>query len=79
MLSVKQAADALGVSRSLIYDLCALKRIRHERIGVGRGTIRIPQEAIEEYRRTRTVEVAEVTSTVRPHARRSNCDIWTFR
>ena len=61
MLTVKQAAEALGVSPSLVYEICTQKLIRHERIGFGRGTIRISLEAIEEYRRTRTVGVAEAT------------------
>src|SRR5687768_13376909 len=60
MLSVKQAAERLGISVALVYALCAQKRIRHERHGLGRGVIRIPEDAIEEYRRTVTVEPAAV-------------------
>jgi excisionase family DNA binding protein len=56
LLSVREAADALGVSQNLIYALCAKKQIRHERHGLGRGTIRIPEDALEEYRRGVTVE-----------------------
>ncbi len=52
MLSVKQCADRLGVSAALVYALCAARRIRHERHGLGRGTIRVSQEALEEYRRS---------------------------
>jgi excisionase family DNA binding protein len=55
LLSVKEAAELLGVSGGLIYALCARKRIRHERYGLGRGTIKIPEDAIEEYRRSVTV------------------------
>ena len=51
MLTVKQAADQLGVSPSLVYGLCKEGRIRHERHGLGRGTIRIPPDALDEYRR----------------------------
>lgn len=51
MLNVKQAAEQLGISVSLFYALIAAKKIRHERHGLGRGTIRIPPEAIDEYRR----------------------------
>ena len=61
MFTVRQAADALGISPSLMYDLCARKLIRHERIGLGRGTIRVPADAIQEYRRSRTVGVADAT------------------
>lgn len=59
MLTVKQAAFKLGISVSLVYELCAAKKIRHERYGLGRGTIRIPAEALEEYRRSSTVSGSE--------------------
>ncbi len=49
MLSVKQAAEKLGVSVSLTYSLITGRRIRHFRVGNGRGRIRIPEEAIGEY------------------------------
>jgi excisionase family DNA binding protein len=55
MFSVKQAAEKLGISVALVYSLCAARKIRHERHGLGRGTIRIPPEAIEEYRTARTI------------------------
>ncbi len=51
VLSVRAAAERLGVSRSLVYALIAANKIRHERHGLGRGTIRIPEEALEEYRK----------------------------
>lgn len=54
-LTVKQAAEELRVSVSLVYALCAARKLRHERIGLGRGVIRIPPEALDEYRRGRTV------------------------
>lgn len=57
MLNVKQAAEQLRISVSLFYALIAAKKIRHERHGLGRGTIRIPPEAIEEYRQGRTIGV----------------------
>jgi excisionase family DNA binding protein len=50
MLSVKQAAERLGVSAKLVYALCARGKIAHERHGLGRGTIRITEEALEECR-----------------------------
>ncbi len=53
--SVSKAAKELGVSAGTVYGLCAARRIRHERIGLGRGTIRIPEDSIEEYRKTVTV------------------------
>ncbi len=60
-LSVREAADRLGVSTALVYALCARKRIRHERHGLGRGTIKITEDALKEYRQTVTVH-AETTS-----------------
>jgi excisionase family DNA binding protein len=66
MLSVREAAQALGVSAALVYSLCELRRIRHERHGLGRGTIRIPEDALEEYRRSVTVEKAEEAATPPP-------------
>lgn len=52
MLTVKQAAERLRISPALLYALCAAGKIRHERHGLGRGTIRITQEALDEYRKT---------------------------
>ena len=59
LLTVKQAASTLGVSAALIYSLCQMKKLRHERHGLRRGVIRIPEDAIEEYRKTRSVAVME--------------------
>ena len=63
LLTVRQAAETLNVSTSLIYALCASKLLRHERHGIGRGKILIPEDALEEYRRTRTVEVGEAVAS----------------
>jgi excisionase family DNA binding protein len=51
-MTVKQAAQELGISLSLVYALLAAGKIRHERHGLGRGTIRIPREALDEYRKS---------------------------
>lgn len=48
---MKQAAQKLGISASLVYGLCAAGKIRHERHGLGRGCIRITPEALDEYRK----------------------------
>ena len=50
-MTVKEAAAELGVSVSLVYALCSSGAIRHERHGLGRGTIRIPPQALADYRR----------------------------
>jgi excisionase family DNA binding protein len=50
MLTAKQAAERIGgVSVSLVYELCRKRRLRHARIGVGRGRIMIPEDAITEF------------------------------
>ena len=55
MFTVKQAAQELSLSISLVYALVAAGKIRHERHGMGRGVIRIPKEALDEYRKQSTV------------------------
>jgi excisionase family DNA binding protein len=70
VLSVGQAAARLGVSRGLVYGLCAARKIRHERHGVGRGAIRIPEAALHEYRQARTVDVEPEAASVPPPPRK---------
>lgn len=55
MFTVKQTATILTISVASVYALIAARKIRHERFGLGRGTIRIPADAIEEYRRRCTL------------------------
>jgi excisionase family DNA binding protein len=50
LLTVQETAALLGISLAIVYGLCARKLIRHERHGMGRGTIRIPEDALGEYR-----------------------------
>ncbi len=70
MLTVAQAAERLGVSRALIYSLVAARKLRHERIGLKRGVIRIPDDALDEYRLSRQVGVvAEVIPFDKPRTR----------
>lgn len=59
LLTVKETATQIGVSPTLVYALIARRKIRHERHGLGRGTIRIPEDALDEYRRTRAVGVVQ--------------------
>lgn len=54
--TVETAAEELGISLSLMYALVAAKKIRHERHGLRRGTIRIREDDLEAYRRSVTEE-----------------------
>jgi excisionase family DNA binding protein len=54
-MTVKEAAEALGLSVATVYQLIADCKIRHERHGAGRGTIRLTIEALDEYRESVTV------------------------
>ena len=49
MYTVQQVAERLNTSLSLIYALCAQGRLDHLRIGLGRGTIRISDDALQEF------------------------------
>ena len=70
-LSVRQAAERIGISVSLTYALLVRKMIRHERHGLGRGRYVITAEAIEEYRRSRAVGAGESpTAEALTHFRR---------
>jgi excisionase family DNA binding protein len=59
VLTVKKAADQLGVSAALVYALCAARELRHVRVGLRRGRVLIPEDAIGEYASRRTVTVRE--------------------
>jgi excisionase family DNA binding protein len=51
-LNVKEAAERLEVSSATIYSLVAAGRLRCMRVGMRRGTIRILEEHIAEYRQS---------------------------
>ena len=48
-LKITDVAERLGVSIGCIYRLCQDNALRHLRIGVGRGTIRILESDLEEF------------------------------
>jgi excisionase family DNA binding protein len=60
--SVAEAAKELGVSAGTVYGLCSRRRLRHERHGLGRGRIKIPEDALEEYRQSVTVGTERAAS-----------------
>ena len=49
MLSVKQVAQRLNVSLGTVYGLVNSGRLRAFRIGVGRGTLRVPEESLQAF------------------------------
>jgi excisionase family DNA binding protein len=65
-LSVAEAAKELGVSAGTVYALCAARKLRHERHGLGRGRIKIPEDALAEYRRSVTVGVEREAASPPP-------------
>ena len=75
LLTIAEVAEALSLSESTVRGLCSSRKLRHERHGVGRGTIRIPPEALEEYRAAVTVPPArESPPPPRPAGRRARPD-----
>ena len=49
LLSVKDTAAKLGVIPGLVYSLIAGRKLRYCRVGNGRGRLRVPAEAVDEY------------------------------
>jgi|SRR5579884_1811055 len=49
LLTIEQAAQRLSVSAATVYDLCARRKLPHVRIGTGRGTTRVDEQALEEF------------------------------
>lgn len=64
LLTVKQAAERLGISPALTYSLVAGRKLRFCRVGNGRGRIRIPEDAIGEYLARCTFEAGEDSQPV---------------
>jgi excisionase family DNA binding protein len=51
MMTVKSAAERMGISDSLVYELCACGSLPHVRIGRpgSRGCIRLTEADIQEF------------------------------
>jgi excisionase family DNA binding protein len=58
-LTVKQVAERLGVAPATVYSLCGGRKLKHQRIGLGRGVIRIREEDLAGYMAGVTVEAGE--------------------
>src|SRR4051812_2504722 len=56
LLTIAEAAGALSLSVRTVRGLCAERRLRHERHGLRGGSIRIPEDALAEYRQGVTVQ-----------------------
>ena len=56
--TVKEAAVQLRISAATVYALCAARKLRHQRVGMGRGKLLVPADAIAEYLRKGTVVTA---------------------
>jgi excisionase family DNA binding protein len=63
-LTVKQVAERLGVSNASVYRLIEAGQLSAHRIGVGRGTLRVSEAALESY--LRSVEVVVGGEDFRP-------------
>jgi excisionase family DNA binding protein len=55
-LTVQEAAELLNLPRRTVNDLCSTGKIRHHRLGNGRGTIRIDLADLEAFRADAIVE-----------------------
>ena len=67
---VKVAAKHLGLSVQSVYQLCAAGKLRHSRVGMGRGKIVIPEEAIAEYLKEGERGAATATPVVAAKSRK---------
>lgn len=67
LLKVKEVADALRVSASLVYSLIESGRLPACRVGRGRGSVRVLAEDLTNYIESSRVQVGEAA---RPRPRR---------
>ena len=65
MLTVKQAAQALGIWAATMYALIADGRLAAHRFGLGRGTIRIEEEVLRIFKAGARVEPKRPTLTLK--------------
>jgi excisionase family DNA binding protein len=64
--TVTEAAERLSISGQSVYQLCSRKKLRHLRLGVGRGCVRIPASALDEFIKGATVQPEEPTAPQAP-------------
>jgi excisionase family DNA binding protein len=49
MFTVPEVAERLKCSPALVYALCADGKLKHHRLGLGRGTIRTSEEQLRQF------------------------------
>lgn len=59
LLTVRQVAERLNVAPATVYALCASRKLEHVRVGAGRGTLRIEEDALQRYIQRATVRPDE--------------------
>lgn len=62
LLTVQEVATRLRCSRGLVYGLCLQGKLEHHRLGLGRGTIRIKETAIESFLAATIIEPPKATA-----------------
>ena len=65
-LSVKQAAQRLGIDESTVYRLCRSRKIPHRRLGSGGGRIAFTAEDLSAYLESCQVPMGEPETFVLP-------------
>ena len=55
LLTVKQVAERLNVEPSCVYAVLGARQLRFVRLGFGRGTIRVREEALHRFVEENTV------------------------
>ena len=65
LLTVKDVAERLSVSASLVYQLVESGKLSFHRIGTGRGTIRVSQFDLESYLAASHIETQSQAPVVR--------------
>jgi excisionase family DNA binding protein len=68
-VNVKQAAARLEVSVATMYSLVASGKLKHYRIGTGRGVVRIAEEHLAEFLKRAEPKAATAPDPLRPAPR----------
>ena len=65
MLSVREAAEHLGIAVSTVYDLVRQRKIAHHRVGTGRGRILFTEQDLSAYLGSCKVEAESLSPAFR--------------